>query len=119
MNSWCKRYALLTDSEACIPLVLDSAVCLHRWRKYGQKQVKGCPYPRSYYKCTAPDCPVRKHVERMADASGRLVITYEHEHMHPPPANRWRPPQGALWICTENLWHMHEGMLDPFAQTQG
>ena len=30
----------------------------------GRKQVKGSPYPRSYYKCSHPGCQVKKIVER-------------------------------------------------------
>ncbi|MQK21586.1 WRKY transcription factor, partial [Escherichia coli] len=36
----------------------------YNWRKYGQKQVKGSDYPRSYYKCTHLNCTVKKKVER-------------------------------------------------------
>jgi WRKY transcription factor 33 len=62
-----------------------------RWRKYGQKSVKGSPYPRSYYKCTWPNCPVRKHVERSLHSSALMVITYEGQHTHPmPPAGSGR-----------------------------
>ena len=53
-----------------------------RWRKYGQKQVKGSMYPRSYYKCTSPGCPVRKHVERSSEETGKIIISYEGRHTH-------------------------------------
>lgn len=56
----------------------------YNWRKYGQKQVKGSEYPRSYYKCTHPSCPVKKKVERSLD--GKIAeIVYKGEHNHPKP----------------------------------
>lgn len=56
----------------------------YNWRKYGQKQVKGSEFPRSYYKCTNPNCPVKKKVERSLD--GQIAeIVYKGEHNHPKP----------------------------------
>ena len=56
----------------------------YNWRKYGQKQVKGSENPRSYYKCTFPNCPTKKKVERSLD--GQITeIVYKGSHNHPKP----------------------------------
>ncbi|KAK6942871.1 WRKY domain, partial [Dillenia turbinata] len=61
----------------------------YNWRKYGQKQVKGSEYPRSYYKCTHPNCPVKKKVERSFDGQiAEIVYKGEHNHSKPQPAKR-------------------------------
>ncbi|RWW33855.1 hypothetical protein GW17_00001411 [Ensete ventricosum] len=56
---------------------------LWAWRKYGQKPIKGSPYPSSSKGCSA-----RKQVERCRTDPNMLVITYTSEHNHPWPTQR-------------------------------
>ncbi|XP_047977641.1 WRKY transcription factor 22-like isoform X2 [Salvia hispanica] len=59
------------------------------WRKYGQKPIKGSPYPRGYYKCsTLKGCMARKQVERNKSDPGKFIITYTGDHTHPVPTHR-------------------------------
>ncbi|KAK2980089.1 hypothetical protein RJ640_012620 [Escallonia rubra] len=70
----------------------------YRWRKYGQKMVKGTPHPRNYYKCTSAGCPVRKHIEMARDDATAAIITYKgiHDHDMPVPKKRHGPPSSPL-----------------------
>ncbi|CAI0470224.1 unnamed protein product [Linum tenue] len=59
------------------------------WRKYGQKPIKGSPYPRGYYRCsTSKACMARKQVERNRSDPGMFIVTYTAEHSHPAPSHR-------------------------------
>ena len=51
-----------------------------KWRKYGQKNIKSASHPRSYYRCTRPDCPARKQVENG-------VAKYDNAHNHEKPTS--------------------------------
>uniref|UniRef100_A0ACD5T6V2 Uncharacterized protein n=1 Tax=Avena sativa TaxID=4498 RepID=A0ACD5T6V2_AVESA len=74
------RVAFATKSE------VDHLDDGYRWRKYGQKAVKNSSFPRSYYRCTAARCGVKKQVERSQQDPSTVVTTYEGQHAHPSPA---------------------------------
>lgn len=75
----------------------------YNWRKYGQKQVKGSEYPRSYYKCTHPNCPVKKKVERSHEGHITEII-YKGAHNHPKP-----PPSRRSGMGEDNVWTSNDG----------
>lgn len=59
------------------------------WRKYGQKPIKGSPYPRSYYRCSSSKgCLARKQVERSPSDPEIFIVTYTAEHSHAHPTRR-------------------------------
>lgn len=61
----------------------------YKWRKYGQKQVKGSENPRSYFKCTYPSCPTKKKVERSLDGQiTEIVYKGTHNHLKPQSTRR-------------------------------
>ncbi|KAF8654506.1 hypothetical protein HU200_061696 [Digitaria exilis] len=82
----------------------DSSVALitptkdgYNWRKYGQKLVKNSEYPRSYYRCTHPNCPVKKKVERSQE--GHITeIVYKGSHNHPSPPPNHQPSAPLSYV---------------------
>lgn len=66
----------------------------YNWRKYGQKQVKGSEFPRSYYKCTHLNCPVKKKVERSLEGQITEII-YKGQHNHELPQPNKRAKEGS------------------------
>ncbi|WCJ36737.1 WRKY DNA-binding protein 27 [Euphorbia peplus] len=62
---------------------------LWAWRKYGQKPIKGSPYPRNYFRCSSSKgCSARKQVERSHIDSNMFTVSYTGEHTHPRPTHR-------------------------------
>ncbi|CAF2058973.1 WRKY transcription factor 55-like [Brassica napus] len=53
------------------------------WRKYGQKEILGSRYPRSYYRCNHQKvykCPAKKQVQRLDEDPYMLRVTYRSSH---------------------------------------
>ncbi|XP_066344209.1 uncharacterized protein [Miscanthus floridulus] len=93
---------------------------LWAWRKYGQKPVKGSPYPRGYYRCSSSKgCSARKQVERSRTDPSMLVITYTSEHNHPWPTQRnalagsTRPSLSSSSSARSHHHHHHSAAAVP------
>ena len=85
----------------------------YNWRKYGQKQVKGSENPRSYYKCTFPNCPTKKKVERSLD--GQITqIVYKGSHNHAKPQSTRRSSSQQQSLQTSSYGISNESSLTTY-----
>ncbi|CAK9133375.1 unnamed protein product [Ilex paraguariensis] len=93
------RQVVQTMSE--VDIVNDG----YRWRKYGQKLVKGNPNPRSYYRCSNAGCPAKKQMERASHDANVVITTYEGQHDHdiPPARTVTHTTVAAANTSTETL----------------
>ncbi|XP_015075948.1 WRKY transcription factor 1-like [Solanum pennellii] len=59
------------------------------WHKYGQKYIKGSPFPRNYYKCsTSKQCEAKKQIEKSSKDENIFLVSCSGEHNHDPPMSR-------------------------------
>lgn len=65
------------------------------WRKYGQKDILGAKYPRSYYRCTyrnTQTCWATKQVQRSDEDPAVFEITYKGRHTCHQASHAIAPP---------------------------
>ncbi|CAN1778618.1 Probable WRKY transcription factor 41 [Linum perenne] len=105
----------------------------YSWRKYGQKDILGAKYPRSYYRCTyrsTQNCWAVKQVQRSDEDPTIFEVTYRgthtcsygqqtvqspekeeqkhnisHQHPLPPPEEALHNLQKSLKVDTHDLDH--------------
>ncbi|KAM6557683.1 hypothetical protein CsatB_004702 [Cannabis sativa] len=68
----------------------------YSWRKYGQKDILGAKYPRSYYRCTfrnTQSCWATKQVQRTDEDPFLFEITYRGTHSCSQASNSVQPPK--------------------------
>ncbi|XP_061356062.1 probable WRKY transcription factor 70 [Gastrolobium bilobum] len=72
----------------------------HAWRKYGQKDILNCKFPRSYFRCTRKYdqcCRATKQVQRIQDNPDMYQITYIDFHTC---KDTLKPPQMVTYSDT-------------------
>ncbi|KAL8493636.1 hypothetical protein ACS0TY_024716 [Phlomoides rotata] len=75
-----KRESFSTFTEQVSGTVLDDG---YTWRKYGQKDILGARYPRSYYRCTYyhdRGCLATKQVQRSDDDPSVYEVIHGGKH---------------------------------------
>ncbi|KAL8199441.1 hypothetical protein R6Q57_013009 [Mikania cordata] len=108
----------VSQSDVTVPQQIVSALAdtkdVYNWRKYGQKQVKASEHPRSYYKCTHANCPVKKKVGQSLD--GHITdIVYKGQHNHEPPQPSKRAKDGADVSKLNNMQFEKRVVEEPVA----
>ncbi|CAL5392791.1 unnamed protein product [Camellia sinensis] len=81
----------------------------YSWRKYGQKDILGTKYPRSYYRCTnrnSQNCWATKQVQRSDDDPTVFEIIYKgrHECNQTPHTAPPAPPSKAASTKADPLF---------------
>ncbi|KAF3487778.1 hypothetical protein F2Q69_00057772 [Brassica cretica] len=111
-----KKHKLVVHAAGDVGISSDG----YRWRKYGQKMVKGNPNPRNYYRCTSAGCPVRKHIETAVGNTRDVVITYKGEHNHdtPVPKKRHDTPSSVLLSPTSMRTRLEDQVNIPSSSSQ-
>lgn len=80
----------------------------YSWRKYGQKDILGAKYPRSYYRCTyraMQNCWATKQVQRSDEDPTTFEITYKGAHtcsQAPKSGPPEKKPKQSIH-CNDNL----------------
>ncbi|KAH7293336.1 hypothetical protein KP509_28G021300 [Ceratopteris richardii] len=65
--------------EDCPPNLSDG----YGWLKYGRKNIKSNPYPRSYFRCAVRSCKAKKRIQKSPRGSGSVTFIYTGKHNHP------------------------------------
>ncbi|KAG4117511.1 hypothetical protein ERO13_D12G236600v2 [Gossypium hirsutum] len=95
----------------------------YSWRKYGQKDILGAKYPRSYYRCTyrhTQDCWATKQVQKSDEDPTIFEITYRGTHtcVHgnqpvPPPASPEKQEYKLTNLNTNNNQQLQSQASQP------
>ncbi|KAH6780690.1 hypothetical protein C2S52_011927 [Perilla frutescens var. hirtella] len=93
------------------------------WRKYGQKPIKGSPYPRGYYRCSSSKgCPARKQVERSRLDPTTLLITYSSapkSAVTSSSSDTTSPPRAAHLPSEERAAYSNQPDIEPCPADNG
>lgn len=99
-----------TKGESTSMSVTTPAEDGYNWRKYGQKHVKGSEFPRSYYKCTHPNCQVKKKVECSYEGHiTEIIYKGAHNHAKPLPNRRSGMPHANIFNAAQMDGLEHTG----------
>jgi len=92
--------------EESVPAGKQKQLCVVRirkqWKKYGEKVLK--PKRRGddqvhkfYYRCNFPGCPVKKQIEHVASAAGKMTKRVASKGLHTHPKDAF--PDGLNEVC--------------------
>ncbi|GMH29763.1 hypothetical protein Nepgr_031606 [Nepenthes gracilis] len=94
----------------------------YSWRKYGQKDILGAKYPRSYFRCThrsIQDCWATKQVQRSDHDPTVFDITYKGNHtcraatrLKPGPTSPKKEPKQSSQLHNTQQCQQSDGSLN-------